>query len=274
MSKSGVPWAGIVMTSVVYVLGSILNFFAADAFEIALEAAAIGVVFTWSTIFLCQLRLRQLTDRGVIPATDVGGSARQNGIPVHDLQRDTSTFNSYFTAARYGAVGGAFEKNKVDNVYSLYTAGGAKWMVLTLELWPRKSVVEWAETVVASHADYNVVVVTHDYLEPNGQIGTSDGGYGDTSPTYLYDKLIGQYANIRMVLSGHVGIAGSRVDTGENGNKIYTFASTFHSNTTNPIRMFEIDTKTGSLKTWVYAPYNKQTWPEYAQTFTGVSWVK
>ena len=69
MSKSGVPWAGIVMTSVVYVFGAVLNAVAPDAFEIALEAAAIGVVFTWGTIFACQLRLRRLTDRGVIPAS-------------------------------------------------------------------------------------------------------------------------------------------------------------------------------------------------------------
>jgi L-asparagine permease len=67
MSGQGVPWAGIVMTSVVYVFGSVLNFLLPDAFEIALEAAAIGVVFTWATIFLSQLRLRRLTDRGVIP---------------------------------------------------------------------------------------------------------------------------------------------------------------------------------------------------------------
>ncbi|GAA1839214.1 amino acid permease [Microlunatus capsulatus] len=66
MSRSGVPWAGIVMTSVVYVLGALLNYFAAEAFEIALEAASIGVVFTWATIFLCQLRLRKLVNLGVI----------------------------------------------------------------------------------------------------------------------------------------------------------------------------------------------------------------
>jgi L-asparagine permease len=67
MSASGVPWAGIVMTSVVYVLGAVLNYFAGDAFEIALESASIAIVFTWATIFLCQLRLRKLVDRGVIP---------------------------------------------------------------------------------------------------------------------------------------------------------------------------------------------------------------
>jgi L-asparagine permease len=57
------------MTSVVYVFGALLNYLAPDAFEIALEAAAIGVVFTWATIFLCQLRFRRLVNRGVIPAS-------------------------------------------------------------------------------------------------------------------------------------------------------------------------------------------------------------
>ncbi len=38
-----------------------------NAFEIALEAAALGVVFTWGTIFVCQLRLRSLSKRGVVP---------------------------------------------------------------------------------------------------------------------------------------------------------------------------------------------------------------
>jgi L-asparagine permease len=66
MSSQGVPWAGIVMTSVVFVFGAVLNYLVPDAFEIALEAAAIGVLFTWATIFLCQLRLRQLVNKGVI----------------------------------------------------------------------------------------------------------------------------------------------------------------------------------------------------------------
>ncbi|MBN9099221.1 MAG: amino acid permease [Pseudonocardia sp.] len=69
MSPQGVPWAGIVLTSVIYVFGAILNAIDPDAFETALEAASIGVVFTWSSIFLCQIRLRQLVGKGVVPAS-------------------------------------------------------------------------------------------------------------------------------------------------------------------------------------------------------------
>jgi L-asparagine permease len=77
MSGSGVPWAGIVMTSVFYLFGAILNALTPDAFEIALEVSAIGVIFTWATIFLCQLRLRRLSDKGVIPSS----SFRMPGSP-------------------------------------------------------------------------------------------------------------------------------------------------------------------------------------------------
>jgi len=67
MSRTGVPWAGIVLTSVVYVFGALLNAVDPAAFENTLEAAALGVLATWAALFACQLRLRQLSDRGVIP---------------------------------------------------------------------------------------------------------------------------------------------------------------------------------------------------------------
>ncbi|MEU6205529.1 carbohydrate-binding domain-containing protein [Micromonospora musae] len=201
-------------------------------------------------------------------ATGVGGSARD---PAHtrELVRDTTVFNQFFTAGQFGAVKGQFEAGKVDNSYSTFEAGGVQWMVLTLELWPRVEAVNWAKSVVAAHPRHNVIVVTHDYIDGNGNIEQS-ASYGATSPQYLFDNLVKQYANIRFVFSGHVGVAGNRVDTGVHGNKIYTFLQTFHSNTTNPVRLVEVDTAADSLRTWIYAPYNNQSFTEYDRSFTGL----
>ena len=69
MSKSGVPYAGILMTSIVFIFGSLLNALTPDAFEIAVEATSVMILFTWGTIFACQIRLRQLSDRGIVPAS-------------------------------------------------------------------------------------------------------------------------------------------------------------------------------------------------------------
>ncbi len=205
-------------------------------------------------------------------ATGVGGAARPGG-NTRAKQRDTSTFNSYYNADRYGGVSGAFEKNKVDNVYSLYNAGGKKFMVMVLEMWPRKAVVEWAKDVVASHPDYNVIIATHDYLSSSSKI-EQKAPYGDTTPQQLFTELVSQYANIKIVVSGHVGFAGSRVDTGVHGNKIYDFMTTIHSTTTNPTRMFTIDTKAGTIKTWIYCPSLNLTYTAYSKTVKGVTWVK
>jgi hypothetical protein len=205
-------------------------------------------------------------------ATGVGGGARDPA-RTRELVRDTTVFNQYFTAAQYGAVGGQFQAGKVDNSYSVYSAGGVQWLVMTLELWPRVEAVNWAKTVVAAHPRHNVTVVTHDYIDGGGNIGQSSG-YGATSPQYLFDNLIKQYANVKFVFSGHTGIAGNRVDTGVHGNKIYTFLQTFHSNTTNPVRLVEVDAQANSVRTWIYAPYTNQSFPEYDRTFTGIGLVR
>jgi hypothetical protein len=205
-------------------------------------------------------------------ATDVGGGARDAKL-TRIYQRDTRTFNSYFNASRYTKVGGAFEAGKVDNIYSLYEAGGVKWMVLVMELWPRKAAVEWAKDAVASHPDHNVILVTHDYLDGAGGLEQS-AGYGETSPQYVFDNLVSQYPNFRMTLSGHVGWATSKVYTGKSGNKIYSFLTTIHSTSTNPVRLFTVDTKAGTLKTWIYAPYTNETFAGATQTITGIDFVE
>jgi hypothetical protein len=204
-------------------------------------------------------------------ATGPGGGARPGG-NTRAKQRDTSTFNSYYNAKRYGGVSGAFEPNTVDNVYSLYNAGGKKWMVLVLEMWPRASVVTWAKTVVASHPHYNVIISTHDYLSRKGALERR-APYGDTTGASLFKNLVRRYANIKMVVSGHTGFAASRVDTGVHRNKIYDFMTTIHSTTTNPTRMFTIDTKAGTIKTWIYCPSKSLTYTKYSRTVKKVKFV-
>lgn len=206
-------------------------------------------------------------------ATAVGGSARP-GLNIHDEQRRTTTFNAFFNASRFGAVRGAFEAGKVDNVWSSFEANGKKWMVLSLELWPRPAAVAWARQVVASHPDHNVIISTHSYLSSGGAISTSNGGYGDTSPKYLWDQVVKQYPNVKIVLSGHEGQTFSRTDTGVKGNKIVTYLTTIHSARSNPIRILEIDTAKGSIKTWVFGPRGGTTYPTASGTQPGMSWVR
>ena len=164
------------------------------------------------------------------------------------------------------------EAGKIDNYYTLFEAGGVDWMVLSLELWPRTAVVDWARSVVAAHPTHNVIVVTHMYLNGDGTISTSNGGYGANSPKYLYDRLVSQYANVRFVFSGHTGQATHRIDTGVHGNRVVSFLQAMHSST-NPVRIVEIDTAANEASTWIYAPATQTAYPQYDAVVGGLDLI-
>ncbi|MFD1046456.1 amino acid permease, partial [Kibdelosporangium lantanae] len=65
MNSRHVPYGGILFTSVIYVLGVVLNYIVPqEAFDIAIAIASLGVVATWATLIICQMRLRQAALRG------------------------------------------------------------------------------------------------------------------------------------------------------------------------------------------------------------------
>lgn len=201
-----------------------------------------------------------------------GGAACPNQ-SAHDNLRRTGTFNQYFPLSRFSWVDGAFEGGKIDNTWSTFTAGNEDWLVLNLELWPRPAVVSWARTVIASHPNHNAVIVTHSYLSGGGGIEQTNGGYGDTSPQYMYDNLVAPYSNVKLVFSGHVGTAGHRTDVRPDGSKVVSVLGTFHSNDTNPTQIMTVDTATGTIRTKFYAPWDARTWPQYGLSVNGMRWA-
>ena len=74
MSRSQVPYGGILLTSGFCVLGVGLNFVVpADAFEIVLNFAAIGILATWGMIMICHLLFWRKTEDGELdPARATG----------------------------------------------------------------------------------------------------------------------------------------------------------------------------------------------------------
>nr|WP_111765188.1 amino acid permease [Nakamurella deserti] len=67
MNKSGVPYGGIAITAVVTLLGVGLNAIVpAEAFEIVLNVASLGILASWATIMLCQWRLQRWSQKGLL----------------------------------------------------------------------------------------------------------------------------------------------------------------------------------------------------------------
>ncbi|NGN63491.1 amino acid permease [Streptomyces sp. A7024] len=82
MNKGQVPYGGIVLTSAVCVLGVGLNYLMpAQAFEIVINIAALGIISTWTTIMICHMAFVKKTKEGVIERPRF----RLPGTPVTDI---------------------------------------------------------------------------------------------------------------------------------------------------------------------------------------------
>ena len=190
--------------------------------------------------------------------TNGGGAAPGS---AHTNVRITTQFNSFFPVSRFPAQRGRYESTKSDNAWYTFEAGGLHWLVLSLEFCARQAPVDWAKTVLASHTNYNAIVVTHFHLASNGTINQSNAGYGDLSPQQIYDQLISQYPNVRLVLSGHVDSSAWRNDPGVNGNRIYQLLQDYQStdNGAGYMRLLEIDTTARTISARMFSPYYNLT---------------
>jgi L-asparagine permease len=67
MNSRHVPYGGILFTGAAYLFGVVLNYLVPkEAFDIAIAVASLGVVSTWATLIICQMRLRQKALRGEV----------------------------------------------------------------------------------------------------------------------------------------------------------------------------------------------------------------
>ncbi len=183
-----------------------------------------------------------------------GGAAPGN---VNLNLRKTTKFNTYFPVSRFTTQKGRYEEGKSDNAYYTFEAGGLKWLVLSLEFCARQGPVDWANTIVSAYPTYNVIVLTHFHLDASWAISTSNAGYGDLSPYTIFNQFIKKHANILLVLSGHLGNSAYRVDSGDNGNKIYQILQDYQDQDSGGgyLRLLEIDTKLNTISAEMYSPF-------------------
>lgn len=195
---------------------------------------------------------------------------------THLNLRNTEKFNRYFPPYRFKGLRGSFEKNKSDNSFHTFKYGKANWMVVNIEFCPREEVIKWADSLVAAHPHYNVIVQTHYYLNPDGSIGQDNQGYGDMSPQQMYDAFIKKHKNIFLVISGHKCGTALREDTGINGNKIYSVLQDYQCEDAGGgyIRLLDFNMQKKTITGKMYSPfYNKTLNDKSAFQITNVNFI-
>lgn len=207
---------------------------------------------------------------GVVPYSIVPGN--------HDMvvqKRDTKLYNQFFSPQRFADrdwYGGHLGQTN-DNNYCFFTAGGMKFMVISLEFAPRDEALKWAADVAASHPQHRVIVATHCYMRPEGRDTACAKSYkvAGNSGEEIFQKLVRKQPNIFLVVSGHVLGVGMQTSTNDAGGQVLEMLADYQgvgNGGDGWLRTLRFAPAENKIYVKTYSPLLKKTDEAPKQTFT------
>jgi len=144
--------------------------------------------------------------------------------------------NDYFKVEdqkKWPTFGDVYERGKLENHYQFMEINRQKWIVLSLEMGPRKQVIAWANKVLDEYKDRLAIILTHGYLyyrnerydhTKGGQRASPYNFYGDGADgEMMWNQLVRKHPNVMMVICGHLSsqYVGYRKDEADHGNIVH-----------------------------------------------------
>ena len=150
--------------------------------------------------------------------------------------------------------GGSYPAGKNDNSFHLLTAGGVRWVLLSLanDVGGDSGVMAWANGVATAFPDRKIILLTHNYLQPGG----AKSGAGRA----LWNNLVNRHANFLFVICGHDTPVVRSVSVTAFGGAVYEMMVDWQnllspcSSDNSYLRMLEFDTRARTVSAWTYAP--------------------
>lgn len=137
----------------------------------------------------------------------------------HDMDVSTGAaprYDEYFPPSRYSAkpwYGGYLGQNlfgpdpidrKNKDSFSLFSAGGLDFLVLSLEYDAPDYALQWAQKVLNAYPDRRVILSTHSFIHTGGARSTTTTRTdGANTPAQIWTKFVYGNCNIFMVVNGH-----------------------------------------------------------------------
>ena len=139
---------------------------------------------------------------GKIPYSVVRGN--------HDSE---AKFSQYLTDIYSSQIDGCYN-NDINNSYKIFTVGEVDYLLINLNMGAIDEELAWAEKLISTHQNHNVIITTHIYLDTDGTL--IDDSNGNVSGVHcrndatanngddIWNELVSKYSNISLVLSGHM----------------------------------------------------------------------
>jgi hypothetical protein len=179
----------------------------------------------------------------------------------------TQLYNTYFGPARFSGrpyYGGHFGSNN-DNHFSLFSAGGMKFIVIYLEYDsdPDSAVLVWADNLLKTYIDRRAIIVSHYLVEPGNPAPFGLQGQD------IYNALKGN-ANLFLMLAGHRHGEGRRTDI-FNGNTVHTLLADYQERENGGdgwLRIMQFSPAKNQIRVLTYSPTLNQLETDADSQFT------
>jgi len=162
-----------------------------------------------------------LDDAGVPNAVLPGNHDNKRGV-------DGSLFNEYFPPSRYEgspSYGESIAPGDNSASFSTFEWEGSRFLMLALPYAYAEREIAWAEGVVASHPEFNIIVATHEHVMPKT---VEEAAHRSTNSRWvshggqLWERVIAPNRNVLFVLSGHFHGIGQLVTENAGGIEGHT----------------------------------------------------
>jgi len=194
----------------------------------------------------------------------------------NDVGLNNRLYNEYFPPSRFESAtatasqdyyGEPWREGDNQNHYDLFTAGGQDFIAVYLGFIAGEEEIDWANEVLAEHADRKAIFATHEYLRPSRDPRGRDGALSDENArsqgVELFEEVVLPNDNVFLTLSGHThGVAlNIKRDVGEQGRTVvemlanYQFYEVEGERRVGHFRLLQFDVDRSEVAVNTYSPY-------------------
>ena len=199
--------------------------------------------------------------------------------------RTSTNFNTYFGPSTATGLQSSYQASyggSNTNFWLKFTIGNLELGIITLEVYPRTAVINWAKDIVATNPNVWFIVSTHANVRENGSLDSSAPGAtfsptdyfteDTTGVTYndglsLWNSFTSRYPNIIAVVSAHFITncttdtsplcSAYRVDKGVYGNSVAQIYSNYQEDGAGGngyLKILQFVPTTGTINVSTYSP--------------------
>ncbi len=230
----------------------------------------------------------KIMDDAGMPNTVVPGN--------HDFDNVTGSpveFNTWFGPSRYlgktwtpstASYGGYLGQNlfgtdpvdrgNMDN-FALFSAGGRDFLVLNLEWEAPGYALDWGRKVLAAYPDRIAIMVTHGFVNINGQRKTVAERPGGTPADTIWNDFVAKQCSIQLVLNGHFHDGNlseaNRSDLNNCGQPVQQILTDYQDRANGGdgwLRYYTFDPAANTMKATTYSPKLNQFETDADSSFT------